>query len=34
MVSLKVIDRISNYLNYNIKDVVEHRHKQGTQSGK
>lgn len=34
MVSLEIIDRICNYFNCNIEDVIEHRFKEGGKDGK
>ena len=33
IVSLEIIDRICNYFDCNIEDVIEHRHKEGAQNG-
>lgn len=33
-VSLEIIDRICNYFNCSIEDVIEHRFKEGWQDGK
>lgn len=34
IVSLEIIDRICNYFDCRIEDVIEHRHKEGGQNGK
>ena len=34
LVSLEIIDRICNYFNCSVEDVIEHRHKEGGQNGK
>lgn len=34
IVSLEIIDRICNYFDCNVEDVIEHRHKEGGQHGK
>lgn len=34
IVSLEIIDRICNYFNCNIEDVVEHRQPEGGHDGK
>lgn len=34
MVSLKIIDRICNYFNCSIEDIIEHRCKEGGQNSK
>lgn len=33
-VSLEIIDRICNYFNCRIEDVIEHRQREGGQNGK
>ena len=34
IVSLEIVDRICNYFNCNIEDVIEHRSKEGESHGK
>ena len=34
IVSLEIIDRICNYFDCNIEDVIEHRQREGEQNGK
>lgn len=34
IISLEIIDRICNYFNCNVEDVIEHRQKEGGQNGK
>ena len=34
IVSLEIIDRICNYFNCSVEDVIEHHYKEGGQDGK